>query len=548
MKPFLMTDEKKERYLKAGYWGRPTLHEVFRKKAEELPDKEFLIDSTKRLTYSEAKKYVDRLALGMLDLGLKKDDVIVVQLPNIVEAALLRLAIPSAGILAAMVMVAFDEKEIKHILQKTEAKGIVIPWEFRNRNYFEMVSSLKKEVPSLQHVFVLGDEVPDGAISIKEMMEKSFDEELVNSYFEDKAISTWEVQELQTTTGSTGLPKISEGYGWYQLQGKAIGERLKATSDDIIGFVVPFIGGPGNCLWCVGINYGCTLIFQEKFVPDEALSLVEKERISILVGVPTVGEKLMRTEGLEKYDLSSLRVFFTAGAPMPPSLAKEIEEKMKCKVIGIIGSMDFGPIAMPSIDDPQEVRLFSLGKPLPGNEVRIIDENGKDVPAGEKGLLVCRGPYAYTGYYKMPEATLESYGGDKDGWFNMQDLAKVDEKGNLYIVGRLQDIIKRGAMTIAPVEIEDLLRTHDAVEDVAVVPMPDPVLGERVCVYVIPKKGMTVTLEDILSFLKNKGLAKFKLPERLEIIDNFPIKGDQKVDKRKLSEMVAEKLRAEGKI
>lgn len=548
MKPFLVTEAKKERYVKEGYWGRPTLPEILEKKAAENPDKEFLVDSSKRLTLAETNKYVTRLALGMLRLGFKKDDVVVVQLPNIVESALLRLALPRAGILAAMVMTAFDSKEIKHILQKTEAKGIIIPWKLGDRDYFEMVNELRDEIPNLEKILMVGDEVPEGVISIKKMLETPIEEEYPEDYLKDKGITTWEVQELQTTTGSTGLPKISEGYGWYQLQGYTIGERLKATENDNIEFVVPYIGGPGNCLWCVGIVHGCKMVFLEKFSPADALSLAEKEKISIMVGVPTVGEKLVRFEDLQKYDLSSLRIFFTAGAPMPPSLAEEIEEKMDCKVIGIIGSMDFGPISMPSVDDPPEIRLYSLGRPLPGNEVRIVNEKGEDVAPGEEGELICRGPYAYTGYYKMPELTLESYGGDKDGWFRMQDLAKFDENGNLYIVGRLKDIIKRGAMTIAPVEIEDLLRTHPSVEDVAVAPMPDPVLGERVCAFVILKKGQKLEFEDMISFLRQKGLATFKLPERLEIVDSFPIRGEQKVSKRDLTEMVTKKLKEEGKI
>lgn len=548
MKPFLITEEKKKRYVRKGYWGLPTLHEILEDQAGNLSAKEFLVDSTSRLTFSEVKKFVDRLALGLLELGFKKDDALVIQLPNIVASPLFRLAAPSAGILATMVMVAFDAKEIKHILQKTEAKGIVIPWKFGKRDYFEMVKGLQGEMLHLEHILVVGDEVPEGTVSVKKMVERPIEKEYPEDYLKEKAITTWDVQELQTTTGSTGLPKISEGYGWYQLQGGTIGERLKATENDIIGFMVPYIGGPGNCLWCVGIVHGCKMIFIDRFTPEDALSLVAREKITIMVGVPAVGEKLVRVEDLQKYDLSTLRIFYTAGAPMPPSLAKDIEEKMGCMVIGIIGSMDFGPISMPSVYDPLEVRLYSLGKPLPGNEIRIVNDKGEDVPMGEKGELICRGPYAYTGYYNMPEMTLEAYGGEMDGWFRTQDLAKIDGEGNLYIMGRLSDIIRRGAMTIAPVEIEDLLRNHPAVDDVCVVPMPDPILGERVCAFVIQKKGKHISFEDMISFLGQKGLSTFKLPERLEVVDAFPIKGDQKVLKRELVEVVTNKLKAEGKI
>lgn len=548
MKPFLMTAEKKERYLKQGYWGRPTLPEVFEKQVDRFGDREFLVDSTKRLSFSQAQKYVDRLALSLLEAGFKKDDVLLVQLPNIVESPLLRLAAPKAGVLAVMVMVAFEAREVKHILKITEARGIVIPGRYKNRDYLKMVREIQADLPSLEQIFIVGEEVPEGTISVPKMMEQPLEEKYSSDYLLGKGITTWEIQELQTTTGSTGLPKISEGFGWYQLQGYTIGERLKATENDIVGFVVPYIGGPGNCLWCVAIAHGCKMVFLEEFDPEAAFQIIEREKISILVGVPTVGEKLVRVPEWQQYDLSSLRVFYTAGAPMPPSLAREIEEKFECKVIGIIGSMDFGPISLPSVDDPAEVRLNSLGKPLAGIEIKIVNDKGEEVPPGQEGELICRGPYAYTGYYKMPEATLEAYGGDKDGWFRTGDLVRLDQDGNLYVAGRLKDIIKRGAMSIAPVEIEDLLRTHPAVADVAVVPMPDPVLGEKVCAFVIVKEGKSITLEEMIAFLRDKGLATFKLPERLEIVDKFPIKGEQKVFKRQLVEAVTKKLKAEGKI
>ena len=534
MEPFLVTEEKKRRYTEAGYWGLPTLPEVFENQTSKYQEREVFVDSANRMTFAQAERYVDRLALGFAELGFEKDDIVLIQLPNIIESALLRLAVPKVGVLAIMVMFAFDVNEVKHILKQTEARGIVIPWKFREKDYFKIYQEIQTEMSHMERIFVVGDEIPEGAVSIKEMMERPIEEEYPSDHLAERSITTWEVQELQTTTGSTGLPKISEGFGWYQLQGHTIGARLNATDDDIIGFVVPYIGGPGNCLWCVGLANGCKMVFLERFDPEDALELVEKEKITILAGVPTVGEKLVRVNGLQQYDLSSLRVFYSAGAPMPPSLAVEIEEKMGCKVVSILGAMDFGPISIPSVDDPPEVRHYSLGRPLPGNEIRILDEDGEEVPQGEEGELVCRGPHGSSGYYKMPGASLKAYGGDKDGWFRIQDLVRLDENGYLHIAGRLKDIIKRGAMTIAPVEIEDLLRTHPAVEDVAVIPIPDTVLGEKVCAVVIPSGGKEITFKEMISFLRGKGLTTFKFPEILEFVDTFPMKGGQKVAKRDL--------------
>ena len=380
------------------------------------------------------------------------------------------------------------------------------------------------------------------------MMQRPIENEISADSLKDRQISTWEVQELQTSTGSTGLPKISEAFGWNQLLGSKHQRILQLTENDVFGLPIPFAGGIANNAWCPAIHVPCKLAFLEKFTPVDSLKFIEREKVTVFFGVPAIGEMLIRVENLAQFDLSSLRIFFTAGAPMPPSLAKEIEEKMGCTVIGLLGSMDFGPISIASVLDSETARRTSVGKALPGNELRIINEQGEDAALGEEGELICRGPYAFTGYYQMPEMTLEMYAGDKDGWFRTGDLAKIDQEGNLYIVGRLKDVIKRGAMTIAPVEIEDLLRRHPKVKEVSVASMPDAILGEKVCAFVIPEPGAPLTFDEMVGFLRDKKLATFKLPERLELLSEFPMVGGQKISKKALTEMVTAKLKEEGKI
>ena len=545
MRPFLMTEKKKRRYKQ--FWTH-TLHELFDEKASQYPDKEIFVDSKTRLIFSQAKQYIDRLALGFVKLGFEKDDVVIIQLPNVVESALLRLALPKAGILSAMVMPAFGPLEVKHILNFTKAKGIVILWKFRNIDYFQMVKEFYDELEVKPKIFIVGDSVPAEAISVNEMLKNSIEEEIAPSVLQERIIGALEVQELNTTTGSTGMPKISEAFGWNQALGYAHIERWKLSEKDILGLLVPFAGGIANNFWTAGIVGGCKMVFLERFEVTEALKFIERERITILFGVPTVAENLIRAENLGDFDLSSLRIFFLAGAPTPPALAKEVEQKLRCKVIILLGSMDFGPISETSVEDPPEVRYRSVGKPLPGIEIKLIDEKGNEVSRRDPGELICKGPYAFTGYYKRPELTLEAYGGEKDGWFRTGDLVRIDEEENLYVVGRLKDIIKRGGVTIAPTDIEDLLRLHPRVREIAVVPMPDPILGERVCAFVIPEPGEQFSFEEMIYFLREKGVAKVKWPERLEITDEFPMVGDQKVHKRRLVEIVIDKLKVEGKI
>ncbi|MDP2645320.1 MAG: AMP-binding protein [Desulfobacterales bacterium] len=548
MNPFLMTAAKKKRYIDNNSWGRPTLHEIFEKKAKEQADKEAFVDSGTRLTYRQAMHHIHRLACAFYKLGIEKDDVVVVMLPNIVEAALLRLALPRAGILAQLIMPAFGPSEVKHILNFTRARAIVIPWKFDRRDYYKMIQDFYPELEAQPKILVAGQETPPGTISVSTLMQTPFEDEIPATALAPRRIGTWEVQELNTTTGSTGMPKIAESYGWNQLIGHALREKWELTPEDNLGLIIPFPGGIANNFWASGIVGGCKMAFLEKFEVTDTLRFIERERITILFGVPTIAEKLLTAANLKEFDLTSLRIFFLSGAPTPPTLAAEAEQKLNCTVVTLLGCVDFGPISGISVRDRQEIRFTSAGKPFPGTEVRIVDGKGLDVPAGGTGELLCRGPYACTGYYNRPELTLEAYGGDKDGWYRTGDLVRMDPEGNLYVVGRLKEIIKRGGMTISPAEVEDFLRRHPQVADVAVVSMPDPVLGERVCAFAVLRKQGRLDLAAMTSFLDQEGLAKFKWPERLEIVEDFPMAGGQKISKKKLSEMIAEKLKSEGKL
>src|SRR3990170_7242751 len=259
MKPFLITEAKLERYTQKGYWGLPTLVEVFEKNAAFYPNKELFVDSTTRSTFSEAKRCVDRLALGLLDLGFKKDDVLVVQLPNMVESALLRLAAPSAGLLPLLIMSVFSDNEVRHILSKSEASGIVIPWKVGDRDYVQRAQEMRRQLPSLEHIFVVGDEVPAGCVSVTAMMQRPIERDFPADYLKDRGVSTWEIQELQTSTGSTGLPKLSEAFGWNQLLGSQISRAWELTESDVVGLLTPFPGGISNNGWTGALTRPCKL-------------------------------------------------------------------------------------------------------------------------------------------------------------------------------------------------------------------------------------------------------------------------------------------------
>jgi len=297
-------------------------------------------------------------------------------------------------------------------------------------------------------------------------------------------------------------------------------------------------------------NISGRIVMLEIWDPEEALKLIEKEKVTILGGTPSQIALMLNVPNFDKYDVSSVRFIPTTGSGLPYRIAEEAERKFGCPIINIFGGAETGGIAtFNPLDAPFEHRVATVGKPKPGNEVRLVDEHGRDVPEGEIGEVVFRGPSIAPGFYQDPERNRDDY---VDGvWIKTGDQGRWDEHGNLMIVGRIKDIIIRAGQNIFPGEIENLLFTHPKVANVVIVGMPDPVMVERACAYVVPKKDENFTFDDMVSFLKGK-VASYKLPERLETMDELPLVGGgsamAKVDKNILRADITEKLKKEGKL
>ena len=551
MRPFCHTAEMVKHYTRLGFWGNPVYCEVWDQNALSYGEREDLVDSRGRgVTWETAKKMSDRLALGLLELGFKRDDIIVIQLPNICEHLIIRVACQKAGILCLPVGMGFREAELKHIFELTNAKGIVIISQYHERDHFKMVREAKSK--SLTHVFLINNgslEMQALSIegmqvwSIEGMIKNPLEEEYPADFLKESRVGRYDVMALTATSGTTGLPKVSEEYNYPHQFPLTNAERWRCTQEDVIGLLCPLSGGVSVPAWITFPFVPCKLALLESWDVEAALKFIKEKGVSIAVGVPAQLIMLMDFPELKKDDLTSLRAYFSAGAPLSPDVARRAEEKLGCRIVGNLGSMDFGPIAIKSIDDPPEIRFFSVGKSYPGNELRLVDEKGTDVSPGEAGELLVRGPYAMTGILNDHEETLKTRGGEKDGWFITGDLARVDEQGNIFIVGRKKETIIRGGQNITPAEVENLLLEHTKVKMAAITPVPDEVLGEKACACIIPKTGEIITFDEMIAFLKEKKLAPYKFPEYLEVFASFPMSGDgQKILKREMVEIVKKRL------
>jgi len=552
MRPVRYDENEIEKYVRDRYWDDSILPDYWEANAKKWPDKEALVDSTGcRLTWAQAKQRIDRIALALFKkLRMNRDDRLMVQLPNCVEQVLVRLACEEAGILSIPELTTFRQAELNEIASLTQAVGIVIPKEYRKFDHYQMVKELQTGLPKLKHIIVMGEDVPKDCTSLKEIMEHPYEQEYdVSELKTTKLDAVKEVGFLVTTTGTTGLPKLIE----HRIAAREIWtakahiRNWELGPDDCVLTIAPLAGAAGGTpTYVTAPVAGAKIALEYLYREEGTLEFMEKERVTVIALVPTQLARLLQLP-IKKYDLSSLRIIKTAGGYLPPPLAKEAEEKFGCPILGTYGTQDTGSISGVPITASEEQRYTTVGRLHPGIEIKILDDNGKEVKPGEVGTLWFKGPGNAIGYYRDLEKTMnEAF--DKGGFATPGDLVMMGHDGYLKIMGRKKDIIIRGGQNIYPKEIEDYLLAHRKVTNAAVVPMPDPLMGERACAFVTVRKGEQFTFDEMMEYLKNKKIAMFKFPERLEVIDSLPLVGESgKIDKKAMTKMIADKLKAEGK-
>lgn len=535
-------DEMFKEYLCKGYWEDIILSDFWERNARDYPDEEAIVDSQTRLTWGEANTWIDRLALGFLELGFKKDDMIVVQLPNSVELCLLRVACERAGLLCLPVLRTWRHNEMEYTLERVEAAGVVVPCTLREFDHLAMIEQIRPRLPKLKTIFVAGESVPDGSISLRNIVERQIEREYPPGYLEQRKCQAEEFSLVSQTSGSAGFPKFVESPLYLRnYEGKVFAERFKITEKDIIGVFSPATGGPNIPAYFSAPRTHAKVVMLEHFSAQEAFELIEKEKITFAGVVPAMLALMLQDYRHSHYNCDSLRCIYCCGAVLPPELGEEVQDKFGCKIVQVYGAMDSGCMAVHSLSDSDTVRLSTVGKPGPGNEIRLIDDSGKEGPEVGVGEILVRGPLIITGYYKDPEAVKSAW--TEDGWYQTGDLGKFDKDGNLLIVGRKKDMIIRGGQNLYPSEIENLLLTHPEISQVAVVKMSDPLMGEKACAYIVSERVQDFTLEEIISFFQKKGVAAYKIPERVERISALPLLASGKVDKKSLEKDVAEKLK-----
>lgn len=539
------TDMKFETTLQDAYlkqneeiWLQKTILDYLANAAEKYPNKVAIIDKKSRYTYAELSKMVDRVALGLLELGIEKDDVISIQLPNWNEFIILHYAITRIGAITNPLIPIYREREISYMVGLVESKIIIIPDEFRDFDYTKMVSGLRHQWPFLKHVFVVGDNIPESMQPLSYLFDTPWEELRDVSVLDQIDIQPNDITEIIFTSGTTGNPKgVMHTHNTLCTSTEYWVDHLQLTSDDVMFMASTFAHQTG---FGYGVrlptHHGGTAVYQDIWDPEEFLQFVEKEKITYTAGATPFLQDTIQSPHISKYNLESLQAFVALGAPIPRVLVREAAKIVNFNILSGWGQTENGLVTLTKLHDSEEKLTSTDGAPFPNMYVNVVDANFEEVPPNTEGNLLVKGPSLFVGYYQKIQETFAEYHGE---WFITGDRATKDEDGYIRITGRNKDIIMRGGENIPVAYIENVLYEHPDVAIAQVVAMPDPRLQEKACACICLKPNVEpLSFEDMQHFLKEKGVAKQYWPERLALFEDFPRTPSGKIQKFKLREMI----------
>jgi cyclohexanecarboxylate-CoA ligase len=544
--PVLLAPRRAESIAK-GWWHDRTINHDLDACAAAYPDKLALTavrsetGEVRRFTYRELAGLADRMAVGLSRLGVGRNDVVAMQLPNWWQFSLLYLACSRIGAVLNPLMHIFRERELLFMLKHGEAKVLVVPKVFRGFDHEAMANALKPSLPDLQHIVVVGG---GGA--------NDFDALLTHPEWEQQADAKAilgrsrpgpdDITQLIYTSGTTGEPKGAM-HSANTLMANIVpyAERLHLTHKDVVLMASPMAHQTGFMYGLMmPIMLRASVVLLDVWEPKKAVELIRAEGASFTMASTPFLTDLTKTVQEAGTDVPSLKTFLCAGAPIPGALVEQARKVLGTKIVSAWGMTENGAVTTILPEDDDERAYNTDGCPLPGVEVRIVDELGKVLAPGENGRLVVRACSNFGGYLKRPQLN----GTDADGWFDTGDLARIDAAGYIRISGRSKDVIIRGGENIPVVEIESLLYRHPAVAMAAIVAYPDERLGERACAVVVLKPGQTLDLPGLVAYFKSQKVALQYIPERLEIRDAMPATPSGKIQKFKLREQVKDAARS----
>lgn len=523
--------ELSELYRQAGYWNGETFSSMLRGWAAKFTDRLALISDECRLSYRELDERVDHLAAGLWHLGLKPRDRVVVQLPNITEFFEVCFALFRLGALPVLALPAHRRSEITSFCKLTEAIAYIIIDEDGGFDYRVLAEQVRSSATTVKHIIVVGE--PNEFTALRD---------LYTQPVKLPETTPGDVAFFQLSGGSTGIPKlIPRTHDDYLYSVRASAEICQLDSASVYLAVLPAahnfpFSSPGSL---GALHAGGRVVLSRRPSPDEAFSWIEREGVTLTAVVPPLASVWLEAAQTTRHDLSTLKLLQVGGAKLSAEIARRVQPTFGCILQQVFGMAE-GLVNYTRLDDPEDIKTETQGRPIsPHDEIRIVDDEDRDVETGHVGHLITRGPYTIRGYYKAETHNAKAF--TSDGFYRTGDLVRQTPSGYLIVEGRAKDQINRGGEKIAAEEIEDHVLVHPAVHEVALVAMPDAFLGERSCAFVVPR-GTPPSLKELSAFLRDRGLARYKVPDRLELLDVLPKTSVGKVDKQALRRWITDQV------
>jgi non-ribosomal peptide synthetase component E (peptide arylation enzyme) len=521
-----------QKYTREKLWLDRTVFDILDERAKAHPHRVAIKDRSGATTYGQLKDRIERAAQFYRSIGIRKGDVVTIQLPNRVEFAVAFIALELLGAIANKVNPDFRARELDYMLKFSGSSAYVFPKEWKDFDYAGMARGLAQGNLDLKRLIVLG-----GAVQGMYDFDAGVAAAPPIATADRVHMDPNEVCRMCFTSGTTGNPKCAlHSFNTTLYAVDLLNTDMQVTEREVMLVFLPLGLNWGYITLLQNILAGGRLVLMERFNPRAALELIQNERVTYIPTAPAGLVALLNAPDSKSFDVSSLRVVITGGASAAVETIREYQKRMKGHLIELYGMLEAGFQTYTRFtDDPQKVN-GTIGRPVRAMELRIVDAQGNDVPQGEIGELMSRGPSIHLGYHNNPAANAAAF--NDEGWFRTGDLGRVvDADGNVQITGRSKEIINRGGKKFFPREVEEILYTHPGVMHAAMIGMPDPRFGERNCLCVVPKGDKAPTLEEFVAFLRDQ-VADYKLPESVEEFSELPMTGSGKIQRHVLRDLV----------
>lgn len=534
-------DVYRDRFVQAGLWSNVTLHGVFDETVASMPDAPALIDEAGIETLAQFKAHTDALAAGLLGLGVRQGDLVSVQLPNWREFAYMQVALSRIGAVIHPVHTVYRELEMRQLFQFCASDVVIVPEEIKGFRFADAVRAMRGDLPALRHLVVARGTSQEGETTIEALIAEGAGH---LERLEGITVDPDDVFYVNFTSGTEGDAKgfMHSHNTLISFMNMMVALMGLRGSDTVNLTCSPMTHSFGHFITYYTELGGVPTVLMDRYNPEKVLQFVESRKVTAISGTPAHLMGVLTHPDFGSYDTSSVRQVMSGGAQSAPELLRRLETAWGVKTSNAYGLGENIIHSQTMQTDPPDKQRETVGRPLPGREVKIVNPEDRSVEraTGEVGEIAFRGPTLCVGYYQQPELTAASR--DAEGWFYTGDLGAVDEDGYLSFKGRQKELINRGGTKIFPKEIEDLLAEMPEVEQVAVIGMPDERMGERVCAYVVPSAGAVLTLPDVASHLERRQAMKGKIPEKLVLVDAMPMTPTGKILKRELVVDITKRL------